>query len=79
MDKDASRILSGLIGGLIMDDLFVRMAYRNLRKKHNRLVDDHNDLRETVRYLCHMINENDVVLDEFDWIALQGQIERKPK
>jgi hypothetical protein len=75
--EELNKFVSALIGGLIMDDLIVRVAYTQLRRKHNKLVEDHNKLREATSYLCHVINDNNIVLDDFDLIALQGQVERK--
>lgn len=43
---------------------------RQLRIRCNELIEVAKGLNEEVAYLVHILNENDVELDEFDLIAL---------
>lgn len=47
-----------------------RHRITNLVTLHNQLVDEHNSLIGQMSYMCHVLNENNIELNEFDLIAL---------
>lgn len=47
-----------------------RTKYNTLVEHYTELQREHNILCDEMAYLVNLLNENDVVLDEFDLIAL---------
>jgi hypothetical protein len=67
------QILAGVAFGIIARDLVtrpIRTKYNILLQHHAECVDAYNSLHDQMNYLCHLLNEHDITLDEFDQIAL---------
>ena len=67
------QLVAGALALLIVRDLVdlpYRHKYQDVVAEYNKLVHAHNELVEDLNYLIHKINENEIVLDEFDLIVL---------
>ncbi len=69
----SNRAVGVIFAGFAWD---VAQMYR-LQRKHDQVVenaqaiiDDNNQLREELEYMCHILMKNDIVPDEFDLIAM---------
>lgn len=70
------KIATGLVALLAIYDLsmypLLQTKYSRLEAQHQALQQEYIGLCEQMSYLIHLMNEHDVVLDEFDLIVLRN-------